>query len=63
MSDVPAWFDRKFEFTFPVEQYPNLCIRLRGTPARLEEIVRNITSEPRKEIAIYEGDYTTRHRY
>jgi len=42
MSDVPAWFDRKFEFTFPVEQYPNLCIRLRGTPARLEEIVRNL---------------------
>ena len=44
MSNVPVWFDRKFEFTFPVEQYPNLCIRLRGTPARLEEIVRG---EPR----------------
>jgi uncharacterized damage-inducible protein DinB len=39
MSNVPAWFDRTFEFTFPVEQHPNLCIRLRGTPARLEEIV------------------------
>ena len=44
MSNVPVWFDRTFEFTFPVEQYPNLCIRLRGTPARLEEIVRG---EPR----------------
>jgi uncharacterized damage-inducible protein DinB len=39
MSNVPAWFERKFEFSFPAEQYPNLNIRLRGTPARLEEIV------------------------
>jgi len=23
-----------------VEQYPNLCVRLRGTPARLEEMLR-----------------------
>ncbi|MGH9500041.1 MAG: DinB family protein [Terriglobales bacterium] len=38
-TQVPAWFERKFEFAFPVEQYPNLCIRLRGTPARLEEIL------------------------
>jgi uncharacterized damage-inducible protein DinB len=35
------WFERKFEFNFPVELYPSLCIRLRGTPARLEELVRN----------------------
>jgi uncharacterized damage-inducible protein DinB len=42
MTQVPAWFERKFEFTFPVEQYPNLVIRLRGTPARMEEIVRDI---------------------
>ena len=40
MGSVPRWFDRKFEFTFPSEQHPNLCIRLRGTPPRLEEIVR-----------------------
>jgi uncharacterized damage-inducible protein DinB len=40
MSQVPNWYERKFEFSFPVELYPNLCIRLRGTPARLEEIVR-----------------------
>ena len=39
-TNVPAWFERKFDFTFPVEQYPNLCVRLRGTPARLEDIVR-----------------------
>jgi DinB superfamily len=40
MNRPPIWFERKFEFTFPVEQHPNLCARLRGTPARLEEIVR-----------------------
>jgi uncharacterized damage-inducible protein DinB len=40
MNRPPIWFDRKFEFTFPVEQHPNLCARLRGTPARLEEVVR-----------------------
>jgi len=40
MSQIPLWFERKFDFMFPVEQFPNLCIRLQGTPARLEEIVR-----------------------
>lgn len=42
MSQIPPWFERKFEFTFPVEQFPNLCARLVGTPARLEELVRNV---------------------
>lgn len=45
MSNVPLWFDRKFEFTFPLEQYPNVCIRLRGAPARLEEMVRGISRD------------------
>ena len=40
MTQPPIWFERKFEFTFPVEQHLNLCARLRGTPARLEEMVR-----------------------
>ncbi|MFZ0799020.1 MAG: DinB family protein [Terriglobales bacterium] len=42
MNRPPIWFERKFDFTFPVEQHPNLCARLRGTPARLEEIVRGV---------------------
>ena len=42
MNRPPAWFERKFDFTFPVEQHPNLCVRLRGTPARLEELVRGV---------------------
>ena len=47
MSQVPNWFERKFEFSFPAELFPNLCARLRGTPARLEEIVRD---QPRERL-------------
>jgi uncharacterized damage-inducible protein DinB len=45
MSQIPLWFERKFQFTFPVEQFPNLCVRLRGTPARLEELLRGVSPE------------------
>jgi uncharacterized damage-inducible protein DinB len=45
MSQVPIWFERKFEFSFPVELYPNLLARLRGTPARLEETLRGRSRE------------------
>lgn len=45
MGQVPAWFERKFQFTFPVELYPNLLARLRGTPARLEETLRGRSRE------------------
>jgi uncharacterized damage-inducible protein DinB len=44
-TNVPVWFERKFDFTFPVEQYPNLCMRLRGTPARLEEMLHEVARE------------------
>jgi uncharacterized damage-inducible protein DinB len=42
MSDIPAWFKRQFDFSFPVELFPNLCARLRGTPARLDELLRDL---------------------
>ena len=42
---VQAWFDRKFEFTFPVEQFANIRIRLWGTPARLEEMLSGASRE------------------
>jgi uncharacterized damage-inducible protein DinB len=45
MSQVPVWFERKFEFTFPLELHPNLLARLRGTPARLEESLRGRAPE------------------
>jgi DinB superfamily len=31
------WVDRRFDFSFPVELYPELIERLRGTPARAAE--------------------------
>src|SRR5579871_3079994 len=45
IGQVPNWFERKFEFSFPVTQYPNLCVRLRGTPARLEEMMGHSARE------------------
>jgi uncharacterized damage-inducible protein DinB len=59
MSQIPNWFDRKFEFSFPADLYPNLCIRLRGTPARLEEIVRaypgkRLVQKPREKWSAQE---------
>jgi uncharacterized damage-inducible protein DinB len=45
MTQVEAWFERKFDFTFPVRQFPNLCVRLRGTPARLEEMLQGVSRE------------------
>jgi uncharacterized damage-inducible protein DinB len=45
MSQVPIWFERKFEFSFPAELLPNLQARLRGTPARLEETLRGRSHE------------------
>ena len=40
MSQIPLWFERKFEFSFPAELHPNLRARLRGTPVRIEETLR-----------------------
>jgi uncharacterized damage-inducible protein DinB len=45
MSQVPVWFERKFAFSFPVEVWPNVCARLRGTPARMEETLRGRAQE------------------
>jgi uncharacterized damage-inducible protein DinB len=39
----PLWFERKFDFSFPVELYPEIIERLRGTPARIEERVRDVS--------------------
>jgi uncharacterized damage-inducible protein DinB len=36
------WFERKFDFSFPVELYPEIVERLRGTPARIEERVKDM---------------------
>ena len=40
-----VWFERVFKFDVPVELYPNIIERLRGTPARLEERLRELSPE------------------
>ena len=45
MSEIQKWFDRKFDLSFPAALYPNILVRLRGTPARLEELVRPYSHE------------------
>lgn len=39
------WFDRLFEFDLPVEMYPMVVERLRGTPARLEEKLAGLSED------------------
>jgi uncharacterized damage-inducible protein DinB len=45
MSALKHWFERKFEFPFPLELLPNLCARLRGTPARMEDVLRGVSPQ------------------
>ncbi|MEP6729844.1 MAG: DinB family protein [bacterium] len=40
MRESPAWFDRTFEVPYSADLLPQLHTRLRGSPARLEETVR-----------------------
>jgi|SRR5579864_8139084 len=53
MSQIPNWFERKFDFSFPAELFPNLCTRLRGTPARVEELAR---THPRERLVEKPGE-------
>ena len=39
------WIDRKFSFDFPVELHLEILERLRGTPARVEDRVRDVPAE------------------
>jgi hypothetical protein len=45
MSKYLKWTDRTFAFTFPVEVFPEMIERLRGTPARLEDRVKSVAPE------------------
>jgi uncharacterized damage-inducible protein DinB len=42
MVELTSWIDRRFEFNFAVGVFPCILERLRGTPARIVELVRNI---------------------
>ncbi len=39
------WFKRQFSFELPVWMYGNVVERVRGTPARLEDLVRGLPAE------------------
>src|SRR6476661_5882769 len=39
------WTDLRFIFDFPAGIYPEMIERIRGTPARLEELLAGLTSE------------------
>lgn len=39
------WTDREFKFDFPAGIYPEMIERVRGTPARLEDRLRSVSSE------------------
>jgi uncharacterized damage-inducible protein DinB len=45
MMESSKWFDRRFSFDLPVGMYPNVVERVRGTPARLEDLVRPLPRE------------------
>lgn len=40
-----SWTERKFNFNFPAELYPEMIERMRGTPARIEDRTRTLTAE------------------
>ncbi len=45
MSRRTRWVEREFDFSLPVGVFPCVVERLRGTPARLEELTRGLTRE------------------
>lgn len=51
MSDRVKWLDRVFDLEVPVGLLPNMIERLRGTPARLEELVQGVPTEIRLATA------------
>lgn len=44
MTNRIKWTERKFDFTFPTGIYPEIIERLRGTPVRLEEHCRAVST-------------------
>jgi hypothetical protein len=45
MVERGVWFERKFTPGLPVWMLPNVIERLRGTPARAEELLRGVAPE------------------
>jgi uncharacterized damage-inducible protein DinB len=53
MVERMEWIKRQFSFGLPVEMYPNVVERVRGTPARLEDLTRGLAPET---LARRDGD-------
>src|SRR5437773_4782842 len=45
MVERIQWIKRQFAFELPLGMYPNVVERVRGTPARLEDLVRFVPGE------------------
>ncbi|UCG62367.1 MAG: DinB family protein [Candidatus Zixiibacteriota bacterium] len=45
MVPKTRWIDRRFNFDFPVGHFSSILERLRGTPARIEELTRQLPPE------------------
>ena len=43
MTQRIKWTDRRFDFNFPAGIYPEMIERVRGTPARLEDLVAGLS--------------------
>lgn len=47
MIERQRWFERKFNFDLPVWMSANVIARLRGTPARMEELLLSVSDDAR----------------
>lgn len=45
MVERMEWIKRQFSFELPLGMYPNIVERVRGTPARLEDLARGLSPE------------------
>ena len=45
MPDRRRWFDRRFELGTPLDAFPDVVERVRGTPVRLEERVSGLSPD------------------
>jgi len=45
MAERLIWIERKFSFDLPMWMFPNVLERIRGTPARLEDRLRNLSPD------------------
>jgi hypothetical protein len=60
MVDRTEWIERQFTFGLPLGMYGNVVERVRGTPARLEDLTRGLSTEV---LTRREGDKVTSGRF